>query len=298
LLLYNKTYFLFYNILGKIFLRYYIKKNHKLKGNNKMIIFGHTSYFAVFIFIIGACIGSFLNVCIYRIPENNSIITPGSFCPACKKGIPFYCNIPVLSYLFLKGRCKFCHKPISIRYPIIEILAGMFAVVLFYKFGIGQVMVYWFIFTSVLITISFIDIDHQIIPDVISLPGILVFASSFYFLPEMTLKNTLLGIVAGGGSLYAVAFLYYLLKKQEGMGGGDIKLLAMIGAAIGIKGVFFTIFAGSLLGTFFGLLIMIYTKIADSKLKIPFGPFLSMGAILYIFFGEQLILWYLGILRT
>jgi leader peptidase (prepilin peptidase)/N-methyltransferase len=114
----------------------------------------------------------------------------------------------------------------------------------------------------------------------------------------MTLKNTLLGIVAGGGSLYAVAFLYYLLKKQEGMGGGDIKLLAMIGAAIGIKGVFFTIFAGSLLGTFFGLLIMIYTKIADSKLKIPFGPFLSMGAILYIFFGEQLILWYLGILRT
>ncbi|MBT3485185.1 prepilin peptidase [Desulfobacula sp.] len=263
-----------------------------------MIIFGHTSYFAVFIFIIGACIGSFLNVCIYRIPENNSIITPGSFCPACKKGIPFYCNIPVLSYLFLKGRCKFCHKPISIRYPIIEILAGMFAVVLFYKFGIGQVMVYWFIFTSVLITISFIDIDHQIIPDVISLPGILVFASSFYFLPEMTLKNTLLGIVAGGGSLYAVAFLYYLLKKQEGMGGGDIKLLAMIGAAIGIKGVFFTIFAGSLLGTFFGLLIMIYTKIADSKLKIPFGPFLSMGAILYIFFGEQLILWYLGILRT
>ena len=263
-----------------------------------MIIFGHTSYFAVFIFIIGACIGSFLNVCIYRIPENNSIITPGSFCPACKKGIPFYCNIPVLSYLFLKGRCKFCHEPISIRYPLIEILAGMFAVVLFYKFGIGQVMVYWFIFTSVLITISFIDIDHQIIPDVISLPGILVFASSFYFLPEMTLKNTLLGIVAGGGSLYAVAFLYYLLKKQEGMGGGDIKLLAMIGAAIGIKGVFFTIFAGSLLGTFFGLLIMIYTKIADSKLKIPFGPFLSMGAILYIFFGEQLILWYLGILRT
>ena len=263
-----------------------------------MIIFDHSSYFAVFIFIIGACIGSFLNVCIYRIPENNSIITPGSFCPACKKGIPFYCNIPVLSYLFLKGRCKFCHEPISIRYPLIEILAGMFAVVLFYKFGIGQVMIYWFIFTSVLITISFIDIDHQIIPDVISLPGILVFASSFYFLPEMTLKNTLLGIVAGGGSLYAVAFLYYLLKKQEGMGGGDIKLLAMIGAAIGIKGVFFTIFAGSLLGTFFGLLIMIYTKIADSKLKIPFGPFLSMGAILYIFFGEQLILWYLGILRT
>jgi len=159
-------------------------------------------------------------------------------------------------------------------------------------------MVYWFIFISVLITISFIDIDHQIIPDIISLPGILIFASSFYFLPEMKLKDTLLGILMGGGSLYLVAYLYYLLKKQEGMGGGDIKLLAMIGAATGIKGVFFTIFAGSLFGTFFGILFMLYSKIADSKLKIPFGPFLSMGAIIYIFFGEQLIQWYLSIITT
>ena len=262
-----------------------------------MILFDHTFYLAAFIFITGACIGSFLNVCIYRIPEQKSIVTPGSFCPVCKNSIPFYCNIPILSYLFLKGRCKFCHKPISIRYPFIESLTGAFAVVLLYKFGPGQVMVYWFVFVCVLITISFIDIDHQIIPDVISLPGIVLFASSFYFLPEMTIKDTLLGIVAGGGSLYAVALLYYLLKKQEGMGGGDIKLLAMIGAAIGIKGVFFTIFAGSFFGTFLGLLIMIYTRIADSKLKIPFGPFLSMGAVLYVFFGEQLIQWYLAILR-
>ena len=263
-----------------------------------MMIFDYFPLFTLFIFIIGACIGSFLNVCIYRIPENNSIITPGSFCPACKKNIPFYCNIPLLSYVFLKGRCRFCHKPISIRYPFIETLTGIFAVLLFYKFGIGSAMVYWFFFVSVLITISFIDIDHQIIPDVISLPGILIFASSFYFLPEMTITKSLLGIFAGGGSLYAVAFLYYLVKKQEGMGGGDIKLLAMIGAATGVKGVFFTIFAGSLLGTFFGILIMVYTRIADSKLKIPFGPFLSLGAILYIFFGEQLIQWYFAILRT
>ena len=260
--------------------------------------FNYFFMFTIFVFIFGACIGSFLNVCIYRIPENNSIVTPGSFCPVCKQSIPFYCNIPILSYVFLKGRCKFCHNPISIRYPFIETLTGIFAVLLFYKFGIGLTMVYWFVFISVLITISFIDIDHQIIPDIISLPGILIFASSFYFLPEMTIKDTILGIFAGGGSLYAVAFLYFLIKKQEGMGGGDIKLLAMIGAATGIKGVFFIIFAGSLLGTFFGILIMVYTRIADSKLKIPFGPFLAMGAILYIFFGEQLIQWYLTILRT
>lgn len=262
-----------------------------------MMIFDHSSIFAAFIFTIGACIGSFLNVCIYRVPENRSIVTPGSFCPACKKGIPFYCNIPVLSYLFLKGRCRFCHQTISIRYPFIEILTGVFAFLLFYRFGLGLPMLYWFGFICVLITISFIDIDHQIIPDIISLPGILIFASSFYFLPEMSFKDTLLGILTGGGSLYAVAYLYYLLKKQEGMGGGDIKLLAMIGAATGIKGVFFTIFAGSLFGTFFGIFFMLYSKIADSKLKIPFGPFLSLGAILYIFFGDQIILWYLSILK-
>ncbi|NOX34359.1 MAG: prepilin peptidase, partial [Deltaproteobacteria bacterium] len=140
--------------------------------------------------------------------------------------------------------------------------------------------------------------DYQIIPDIISVPGIFIFASSFYFLPEMTFSDTVLGILAGGGSLYAVALFYYYLRKNEGMGGGDIKLLAMIGAATGIKGVLFTIFTGSVFGTIVGLLIMVYTRIADSKLKIPFGPFLSSGAILYIFFGRQLIQWYLMLLSN
>jgi len=260
-----------------------------------------TEYFSllgVYFFIIGACIGSFLNVCIYRIPENKSIVTPGSFCPKCKNSLPFYCNVPILSYLFLKGRCKFCNIPISIRYPSIELLTGIFFFLLFQKFGLTSALFYWLVFVSVLITISFIDIDHQIIPDVISLPGILIFSSSFYFLPEMTFKDTILGILAGGGSLYAIALLYYVIKKQEGMGGGDIKLLAMIGAATGLKGVLFTIFAGSLFGTVSGVLIMIYTKIADIKLRIPFGPFLSAGVILYMFFGGQIIQWYIGLLMV
>ena len=259
-----------------------------------------TDYFplpGLFIFIFGACIGSFLNVCIYRIPENKSIVFPGSSCPDCNKPIPFYCNIPVLSYICLMGRCKFCKSPISLRYPLIETLTGIFAILLFQKFGLTPAMGFLFVFICVLITISFIDIDHQIIPDIISLPGILIFTSSFYFLPEMTIANTLMGILAGGGSLYAVALLYYCLRKQEGMGGGDIKLLAMIGAVTGIKGVFFTIFAGSLLGTGLGILVMLYTRISDiKKLRIPFGPFLSSGAILYIFFGKQLIQWYLMML--
>ncbi|MCK5836845.1 MAG: prepilin peptidase [Desulfobacula sp.] len=255
-----------------------------------------TAYFfysGLIVFIFGICIGSFLNVCIYRIPENKSIITPGSFCPNCKKSLPFYCNIPIFSYLFLMGRCKFCHTPISIRYPFVEALTGLFSLLLFLKFGLTPAMVYWFAFISVLITISFIDLDYQIIPDSISLPGILIFASSFYFIPEMTLKKVLFGILTGGGSLYAIALFYYLLRKQEGMGGGDIKLLAMIGAATGIKGVIFTIFTGSLFGTISGIAIMLSNRIADTRLKIPFGPFLSLGAILYIFFGKHLIQWYL-----
>ena len=248
----------------------------------------------VLIFIIGACVGSFLNVCIFRIPEKRSIVFPGSFCPNCNTSIPFYCNIPILSYLFLRGRCKFCRQSISIRYPLIEALTGAFALSLFQKFNFTPALGYWFVFISVLITISFIDIDHQIIPDSMTLPGILIFSSSFYFLPEMTIKDTIWGILAGGGILYAVAFSYYYLRKREGMGGGDIKLLAMIGAATGIKGVVFTIFTGSLFGTFFGLFILLYTKIAEPRdLRVPFGPFLSLGVILYIFFGEPLILWYL-----
>ncbi len=248
----------------------------------------------LFAFIFGTCIGSFLNVCIYRIPENRSIIYPGSSCPNCHYSIPFYLNFPILSYLFLRGRCKFCRHPISIRYPFIETLTGVFAVLLFLKFGLTPAMFYWFFFISTLVTISFIDMDHQIIPDRISIPGIFIFSFSFYFLPEMTLLQSFIGILGGGGILYAVAAAYYLLKKQEGMGGGDIKLLAMIGAATGIKGILFTIFAGSLLGTLAGLSIMLYMKTANTKHRIPFGPFLSAGAILYIFFGHELIQWYIG----
>ncbi len=248
----------------------------------------------LFIFIFGTCIGSFLNVCIYRIPENRSIISPGSSCPNCHNSIPFYLNVPILSYVYLKGRCRFCRHPISIRYPFIEALTGVAAVLLFLKFGFSSAMFYWFVFISVLITISFIDFDHQIIPDRISIPGIFVFTSSCYFLPEMTIIQSLKGILGGGGILYAIAAVYYLLRKQEGMGGGDIKLLAMIGAATGINGVLFSIFTGSLLGTLAGISTMLYMRISDTKFKIPFGPFLSAGAILYIFFGHEIIQWYFG----
>ncbi|MCG8633597.1 MAG: prepilin peptidase [Desulfobacterales bacterium] len=251
---------------------------------------------ALVVFIFGACVGSFLNVVIYRLPEKKSIVFPGSHCPVCNHTIPFYLNIPVLSYLLIKGRCRFCKTPISARYPVIECLTGGLAVLLLHRFGIGLPLLFWFVFGCALIVVTFIDIDHQIIPDIISIPGIFIFASSGFFIPEMTLASSLYGVLTGGGVLYAVALGYYLLRGQQGMGGGDIKLLAMIGAATGVKGVLFTMFAGSLAGTCGGVATMIFGKNRGTKVKIPFGPYLSAGAMVYVLWGNELIYWYFSIL--
>jgi leader peptidase (prepilin peptidase)/N-methyltransferase len=251
---------------------------------------------SLIVLFTGACIGSFLNVCIYRIPLHKSIVYPGSACPNCKKNLPFYLNIPILSYILLRGKCKFCRIPISLRYPMVEALTGFLALALAVKFGLTVTALFWFAFTATLVVISFIDIDSQIIPDTISLPGIVVFASAPWFVPEIRFIDTAVGILTGGGILYMVALFYYMLRKEEGMGGGDIKLLAMIGGAVGWKGVLFTLFVGSLLGAVGGIVIMVLTRLADIKLRIPFGPFLSAAAVLYVFFGKTLTHWYLGLL--
>jgi leader peptidase (prepilin peptidase)/N-methyltransferase len=248
-----------------------------------------------FIFFFGACIGSFLNVCIYRIPLKKSIVHPGSACPQCNTPLPFYLNIPIISYIVIRGRCLFCKAPISLRYPLVEALTGLLTLALVIKFGFTLTALFYIAFMATLVVISFIDIDLQIIPDVISLPGIVIFASAFVFIPGMSFIDTIAGIIAGGGILYLVALLYYLIKKEEGMGGGDIKLLAMIGGVVGWKGVAFTLFAGSLLGTAGGIIIMILTRIGNIKLRIPFGPFLSAASLVYIFFGDPVIRWYLGL---
>lgn len=248
------------------------------------------------VLMFGASIGSFLNVCIYRIPKGESIVFPGSFCPVCKTPIPFYLNIPIISFLILLGKCKKCQTEISIRYPAVEFITAIFALATFIKFGLTGEGLFWFTFIALLITISFIDIDLQIIPDILSIPGIIIFSVSPLIVPEITLADTLIGILAGGGSLYLVAVIYYAIRKNEGMGGGDIKLLAMIGAATGWKGVIFTIFTSSLMGTMGGVLIMLATRRADSTLRIPFGPYLAAGALLYIFHGDSLITWYFNLI--
>jgi leader peptidase (prepilin peptidase)/N-methyltransferase len=251
----------------------------------------------VFIFIFGICIGSFLNVCIYRLPESKSIVHPRSACPDCGALIRFYDNIPIFSYIALRAKCRQCGAPISLRYPVIEFISGIFAVGVFLKFGISVEALIYYIFIAALLVITFIDIDHQIIPDVISLPGIPIFFAASFALPNMTFVDSILGILIGGGSLYLVAWLYHLITRKEGMGGGDIKLLAMMGAIIGWKGVLFTIFTASAVGTLAGLAVILKSG-KTMKLKIPFGPFLAIGAIAFIFFGPQLIAWYFNLLRS
>ncbi|UCE52383.1 MAG: prepilin peptidase [Desulfobacterales bacterium] len=255
------------------------------------------NYFVgVFTFLFGLCIGSFLNVCIFRLPASKSITHPRSSCQNCGKQIRFYDNIPVLSYLLLKGRCRDCQEPISMRYPIVEILGGLFALGAHVKYGLTLEALIYFVFIAVLLVITFIDIDHQIIPDIITLPGIPIFFIAGFALPRINFIDSFLGILVGGGSLLLVAWTYHLITKKEGMGGGDIKLLAMIGAVTGWQGALFTIFVASAVGTLSGMLVMLKAR-KSMKLAIPFGPFLAIGGIAYIFLGPQLVYWYFGLLR-
>ena len=249
----------------------------------------------IFVFIFGLCIGSFLNVCIYRLPESKSIVHPRSKCSNCGTPIAARDNIPILSYLWLKGRCRHCRIKISPRYPMVELLGGLFALGTFLRFGLTLEALVYYLFFAALIVVTFIDLDHRIIPNIITLPGIPICFVVGFALPTVTYQEALLGILIGGGSLFLVASIYQLITKKEGMGGGDIKLLAMMGAIVGWKGVLFTIFVASLVGTLAGLAVMLQSR-NGLKLAVPFGPFLSIGSITYIFFGTPLIAWYFNLL--
>jgi leader peptidase (prepilin peptidase)/N-methyltransferase len=248
-----------------------------------------------YVLFIGMCVGSFLNVCIHRLPAGLSIVRPPSACPKCGTSIRWHDNIPVVSYLLLRGRCRGCQVPISIRYPIVELLTGLFAMITWLQFGPIPATLIYFLFIAALLIITFIDIDHRIIPDIISLPGIGVGFAASFLLPGLDWISSLIGIVAGGGLLLSIAWGYHLLTGKDGMGGGDIKLLAMIGAFLGWKGVLFTVMAASFIGTAVGIVMMVRAR-KGMKMALPFGPFLAIGAILYLFFGPQIIRWYFGLL--
>jgi leader peptidase (prepilin peptidase)/N-methyltransferase len=246
--------------------------------------------------VLGAIVGSFLNVCISRLPKEESIVRPGSHCPKCKTPIRFYDNIPLLSYLLLRGKCRYCQASISIQYPIVEAITALSSFFLFITFGVSLSFFYYFSFVAALIAITVIDLYHQIIPDVISLPGIVIGLLGSLVIPQITFWSSLIGVLSGGGSLFLVATVYQWLFKREGMGGGDVKLLAMIGAFLGWKAVILTIFLSSFIGSIIGITVMLI-KGKDFKYAIPFGPFLALGAVISLFLGENLISWYLYINR-
>jgi len=228
-------------------------------------------------FLVGACIGSFLNVVIHRLPRGESIVSPRSRCPGCGRAIRAWENIPIASFLALGGKCGGCGKAISWRYPAVELLTAAGFGVIFHLDGPGIPLLRDLLFFSLLVPIAFIDIDHRIIPDELSLGGLAagIFLS---FLPGGDWKGSVAGALLGGGILYATALLYEKVRGVEGMGGGDIKLLAMIGAFVGWRGTLATIFFGALLGAIGGMMVM--RKGGDGlKTAIPFGPYLCVAAL-------------------
>lgn len=238
----------------------------------------------LFIALLGAVIGSFLNVCICRIPEGRSLVAPGSACPSCGHPIRPYDNIPVLSYLILKGRCRDCGRRISPRYIAVELITAVIALFLFRQYGFSLQFLSAFVFAAALVVVTFIDLEHGIIPDVITLPGIPLFMVLAVLVMGVSFLDAFLGAAVGSGIFYLIAEGYGFFTGREGMGGGDIKLLAMLGAFLGWQSLVFVLLASSLLGSVVGIGVMV-AKREGLRYAIPFGPFLAVSALAYIFWG-------------
>ena len=248
----------------------------------------------VFAFALGAVMGSFANVVIFRLPQGQSIVTPGSRCPSCRTPIRWYDNIPIASYLVLGARCRSCRMPISPRYPLVEALTGLLFAGLVLRFGIGSTTAVLALFSWALVVVTFIDFDHRIIPDVISLPGVLIGVAASLLPGFPRPVDSIIGLAVGGGFLFLVLFAYEKVMKDEGMGMGDVKLLAMIGAFLGWQALPVTVLVASISGTLTGVAFALAKGEPVRKFPVPFGPFLALGALIHIFFGVEIILWYLA----
>lgn len=251
-------------------------------------------------FSFGAIMGSFLNVCIFRLPENLSIVFPASHCRDCKKPIAWYDNVPILSYFLLKGRCRKCGAAISWQYAFVEFLTALLFVGFYQIFGLSVKGVVYLAWTLALVVESAIDFRHQIIPDEITLPGIVIGLAVSAIFPSLHgqttwmggLLSSFFGVLVGGGFLYLAGVLGEWAFKKEAMGGGDVKLLAMIGAVIGWPGVLWTIVVSALAGSVVG----VWQKLRGGSSYLPFGPYLALGAFLFFFYGPAGIEWYLRFL--
>lgn len=246
------------------------------------------------VFCFGLLWGSFLNVVIHRLPLGESVVSPRSRCPGCKKLIPWYRNIPLLSWVFLRGKCGDCGKKISLRYPVVELLTALLFTAAAAWDPEPIAWPFHFFFFGALVACTFIDLDHWILPDKITLPGIAVGLASSFVVPHLTVIDSILGTVLGGGILYLVAWAYLTLAKKDGLGGGDIKFLAMIGAFLGAKGAMATLVLSSFLGSILGI-FLIALRGKKGGTAVQFGPFLALGALAAFFFGDPLWQWYFGI---
>jgi len=240
--------------------------------------------------LFGAVVGSFLNVCIHRLPHRESLLRPGSRCPRCRTPIAWYDNIPILSYLRLRGRCRSCRAGISWRYPLVEALSAVGYGFIIWRFGVTVTAFVYLLLFAALVVVSFIDLDHMIVPDGITLPGMaLGLIVGPFLLPRWW--DSIGGLVLGGGLLYFMAWISPYLFGKEGMGGGDIKLLAMIGAFLGWQQVLLTVILGGLAGALVGV-TLIGARVMTRGTYIPFGPFLSLGALAAMLYGTDIIGWY------
>lgn len=247
----------------------------------------------IFVFAFGLIIGSFLNVVIYRLPRDISIVFPNSHCPKCGHKLKWYENIPIASYIALKGKCSKCKTPISLRYPVVELLTALSASFAYLKWGLSIDFVFSFVFLALAIAISFIDLDFKIIPDELNLIGFLSGLIYSAIRTDFSIIDALLGSLIGAGFLFTIAYLYLKFRGIEGLGMGDVKLLAFFGTYLGWFGSLFVIFFGSILGIIAGLILAYISKSEDkAKFEIPFGPYLSIAGVLYLFFGEIIKNWY------
>lgn len=242
--------------------------------------------------VFGLIIGSFLNVCIHRLPRGQSLLHPPSTCPRCGRRLRWFDNVPVVSWVLLRGRCGQCGAPISVQYPLVEIVTALVFAGVAWITPDPVLMASRLIFSASLIVLFAIDLEHQLLPNVITLPGI-VAGFAFSFVTPVGWFDSLVGILVGGGILYAIAAGYYAVRREEGLGMGDVKMLAMVGAFLGWESVLLTLVLASFSGSIVGVGLIAASR-GGMKAALPFGTFLAVGALAAMAWGERLIAWYLG----
>jgi leader peptidase (prepilin peptidase)/N-methyltransferase len=250
-------------------------------------------FFVSVAFVLGLCLGSFYNVCIHRFLAGESIIWPGSHCPKCGHGLALWENIPVISYLLLRGRCRECGVWISPRYPVVELISGLITAFLAYRFGLSWSWIVYLALAGVLITASFIDLEAYILPDMLTLPGAGLALGASFVLP-ISWPDAFIGAGAGFALFWSLQYGYKVIKGREGLGGGDVKLMLMLGALVGWQGLPLTIFLASCLGLAASLFYLYRDRNKGMQTRIPFGPFLALGTYIYLLCGEEIMGWYLG----